>query len=259
MTPLEKTLRAHREAGRKGLVVYLTGCFPDRARFIDTMRAVVDAGADVIEAGIPWSDPVIDGPLIQRASQAALQAGVTPGEVLDAAAEADVPVPVVAMTYFNPVFRRGVHRFAGDLAVRGLAGAIIPDLPVEESAPWEEAGAASGVATVLLAPPSAGDRRLEEIARRSTGFVYAMALMGVTGERGTLAGTAKRFGDRLRAVTEKPVLLGIGISNGTRAAEAAEHADGVIVGTAVVRRVLEGAGPREVGDFVHSLREGLDG
>jgi tryptophan synthase alpha chain len=255
---LEKHLRGCRDRGRKALAVYLTGCLPDRARFVELVRAVTEAGADVIEAGIPWSDPVIDGPVIQRASQQALEQGVTPLAVLDAVAEAEVPVPVVAMTYVNPVMRLGVERFADELAGRGLDGAIVPDLPLEESASWEAAAAARGLAAVLLAPPNASDLRLRAICERSSGFVYGVSLLGVTGQRSGLPATAARIGKRLRATTEKPILIGLGIGTGAQAAEASAYADGVAVGSAVVARVLEGVGVERVARFVGELREGLD-
>lgn len=259
MTALEKHLRSVRDAGRKSLAVYLTGWFPDRAVFIDSMRAAVEAGADVIEVGIPWSDPVMDGPVIQQASQVALAAGVTPSAVMEAAAAADLPVPVVVMTYYNPILRMGVERFADALGRGGLAGAIVPDLPIEESTPWETAAAAAGVAAVLLAPPNASDERLAELCRRTTGFVYAMSLLGITGVRQDLSGLAGAIGDRLRTITDKPILLGIGISTGEQAAEAAPHVDGVIVGSAVVRRLVDGEGPAGVASLVTELRSGLDG
>ena len=255
-TSLEKNLREIRDAGRRSLAVYLTGGVPG---FVELVRAAADGGADVIEAGIPWSDPVLDGPVIQQACRVALGTGVTPLEVLDSAAEADVPVPVVVMTYYNPVLRLGEGRFAAALADRGLAGAIVPDLPLEESAPWEEAASDAGVAAVLMAPPSCSDQRLSEICRRSAGFVYGMSLMGVTGVRQAVASTAARIGDRLRALTDRPVLLGIGISSGEQAAAAAAHADGVVVGSAVMRKVLDGGGPADVARFVAELRAALDG
>jgi len=257
VTALEKGLREVRDRGEKSLAVYLTGGVPSDDGFTDHARAVADAGADLIEVGIPWSDPVIDGPVIQRASEVALSHGVTPMQVLDVAADADLPIPVVVMTYANPVFRLGLERFAGALEARDLAGAIVPDLPIEESGPWEEAAAAAGIASVLLAPPSAPERRLEEICRRSTGFVYGMSLMGVTGVREGLSAAAARVGSRLRMLTDRPVLLGIGISSPEQAAEAAEHCDGVIVGSAVMARVLDGESAAEVGRFVARLKQGM--
>jgi tryptophan synthase alpha chain len=196
--------------------------------------------------------------VIQLSSQAALAAGATPGGVLDAAAAAEVPVPLVPMTYYNPVLRMGLERFAGALAARGMSGAIIPDLPLEELDPWAEAADAAGVATVLLAPPSAPEDRLAEICRRSRGFIYGMSLMGVTGVRAGLAGTAAAVGDRLRALTDKPVMIGIGISDGDQAVAAARHCDGVIVGSAVVRRIVDGMPPAGIEDFVAGLRSALD-
>jgi tryptophan synthase alpha chain len=258
LTDLEKHLRSLRDSGRSALVIYLTGGFPHADSLALYAGAVADAGADLIEVGIPWSDPVIDGSVIQRSSQAALDAGVTPLQVLDSAARADVALPIVCMTYYNPVLRMGVERFARELSQRGLAGAIIPDLPLEESGPWEVAAADAEVAAVLLAPPNAPDERLAEIGRRASGFVYAMTLLGVTGPRSDLSKTAAALGSRVRAVTDRPVLLGIGISDAKQAATAAAHADGVIVGSAVIGRILEGAGPHEIADFVSELRSALD-
>ena len=154
--------------------------------------------------------------------------------------------------------RLGEARFAAALADRGLAGAIVPDLPLEESARWEDVAADAGVSAVLMAPPSSSDERLSEICRRSAGFVYGMSLMGVTGARQGVASTAAAIGDRLQALTDRPVLLGIGISSGEQAAAAARHADGVIVGSAVMRTVLDGGGPAAVARFVEELRVALD-
>lgn len=252
---IEHALRSVRAAGGKSLVPYVTGGLgPDWA---DAVRAVAAAGADVVEIGIPFSDPVMDGPVVQRASERALAAGATPGRILSEAVQIDVDVPLVVMTYYNLVFRAGHHRFARTLADSGIAGAIVPDLPLDEAGDWLAEAEAAGVETVLLAAPTTPDDRLARICAASRGWVYAVGVMGVTGERTALAASAAVMGTRLKAVTDKPVLIGIGVSTPEQASEAAATADGVIVGSALVRRLLDGEGPDGARDFVASLRAAL--
>jgi tryptophan synthase alpha chain len=254
---LEQSLRAKRDAGRKLLVPYVTGGLGNA--WLDVVRAVALAGADAIEIGIPFSDPVMDGRTIQEASQRALDIGATPAGIAADLARLDVDVPLVVMTYYNPVLHMGHERFAAALVAGGVDAAIVPDLPLDELDGWGSAADAAGIETVLLAGPTTPDDRLVRICERSRGFVYGVALMGVTGEREVLAEQAKVLGRRCKAATDKPVLLGLGISNPQQASEAAEAADGVIVGSALVRRLLDGGGPEEAGAFVGSLRAGLDG
>jgi tryptophan synthase alpha chain len=254
--PLEAGLRGARAAGRKLLVPYVTGGLPDWERAVDACAA---AGADAIEVGIPFSDPVMDGPTIQEASERALAAGATPQGIVGAAADLDTGgVPLVVMTYYNTVHRYGHERFALSLADAGVAGAIVPDLPLEEVAPWAAAADAAGVETVLLAAPTGSDERLARICARSRGWVYAVGLLGVTGERASLARSALAIARRLKAITDRPVLVGVGVSDAAQAAAVAAVADGVIVGSALVRRLLEGGGPAAAGQFVAELRAGLD-
>jgi len=252
---LESHLRARRADGRRLLVPYVTGGLG--REWCDVVRAVVGAGADAVEVGIPFSDPVMDGRTIQEASQRALDLGATPTGVISAMAGLDVGVPTVVMTYYNLVYRLGHERCAESLRRAGVDGAIVPDLPLEELDGWGDAAAAAGVETVLLAAPTTPDDRLAAICERSHGFVYGVSLMGVTGERDQLAVHAAEMGRRCKAVTDKPVLLGVGISTPAQAAEAAASADGVIVGSALVRRLLEGGGPDEAAAFVASLRRAL--
>ena len=254
--PIEEALRARREAGRKLLVPYVTGGLHDD--WVRVVEAVAAAGADAVEIGIPFSDPVMDGPVIQEASQQALAAGATPGSILADVARIDVDVPLVVMTYYNIVFRAGHRRFAQSLAEQGVSGAILPDLPLIELDGWGRAADEAGVETILLVAPSTPDGTLSEICSRSRGWVYGVAVMGVTGERTTLASTAAVLGRRLKAATDKPVLLGVGVGTPEQAAEATVDADGVIVGSALVRRLLEGVGPDGAADFVAALRAGLD-
>jgi tryptophan synthase alpha chain len=255
--PLEGPLRAARDAGRKLVVPYVTAGVDER--WLDTVRAVAAAGADAIEVGLPFSDPMMDGPTIQQASTVALARGTTPTAVLGALAGADVQVPLAVMTYYNLVFRTGEVRFASSLAAAGVAGAIVPDLPLEESAPWRAAAESAGVDAVALVAPSTPDDRAELLCRASRGFVYAVGLMGVTGERAELAGSARLLARRLRRMTDRPVCVGVGVSTAEQAAEVCEDADGVVIGSALVRRLLEGGGPEAAADLVHDVRHRLDG
>lgn len=251
---MEDEFRAARAAGRKLLVPYITGGYPG---WEDAVRAAVIAGADGIEIGIPFSDPVMDGPVIQQASQAALDAGATPPAVLDAASGLQVGVPLAVMTYYNLVHHDGHERFAGRLVAAGIDACILPDLPLEEAGPWCEAADAAGVETVLLAAPTTPDARLPLIAARARGFVYSVGLLGVTGERSALAASATTLAARLKAITDRPVLVGVGVSNAEQAREACRVADGVIQGASVVRRLIEG-GPDAVGAYVAEVRAAID-
>jgi tryptophan synthase alpha chain len=253
---LESHLRARREAGAKLLVPYVTGGLGER--WTDVLEAMAAAGADAIEVGIPFSDPVMDGPTIQEASQRALDLGATPVGILTALGRLDVPVPLVAMTYYNIAYRAGDRRFAHSLADNGVSGAVIPDVPLEELGPWSGAAAAAGVETVLLASPVTPDDRLARICEESRGFVYGVSVMGITGERASLAASAGVLAKRLKAHTDKPVLLGFGVSRPEHAMEASADADGVIIASALMRLLLDGASPEQVGDTVATYRAALD-
>jgi tryptophan synthase alpha chain len=255
---LEDHLRAARDGGRKLLVPYVTGGLDDE--WVDLVRAFADAGADAIEIGIPFSDPVMDGPTIQEASVRALERGATPPKILDElrGVATDTGVPLVVMTYYNIAYRTGHERFASQLVEAGVSGAILPDLPLEEVGPWAEVADAAGVATVLLAAPTAPDERLPRICARSRGFVYAVSLLGVTGERASLAATATSMAARLKAVTDTPVIVGIGISNVDQAVEACAVADGVVMASALMRMRMHGAPVEEVAAYVAEVRRGID-
>ena len=253
---VESSLRAARHAGRKLLVTYVTGGLG--AEWLSSLHAMVDAGVDLVEVGIPFSDPVMDGPTIQAASVRALTSGATPAGILDALGRTEIPVPLVAMTYYNLVFRAGHARFGRMLVDAGVRGAIIPDLPMEESGGWEADAASAGVATVLLVAPVTPDDRLAELCRRSRGFVYGVNLMGVTGERSALASSSALLARRLKAATDLPVVMGFGISTPEQAVAAAADADGVVVASALMRLLLDGEGPAAVGKAVAALRAALD-
>jgi tryptophan synthase alpha chain len=251
---METEFREKRAAGRKLLVPYITGGLTG---WQDAVRAAAAAGADAIEIGIPFSDPVMDGPIIQKASQLALESGATPVSILHDARSLDVSIPLAVMTYYNTVHHAGHERFAAQLADAGIVAAIVPDLPLEESGPWCAAADVAGIETVMLAAPTAPDVRLPLIAARSRGFVYSVGLLGVTGERDTLARTAATLARRLKAITDVPVLIGVGVSNAQQAREACEVADGVVMGASVVRRLLEG-GADAVGEFVGDVRHAIE-
>ncbi len=253
---VEPALRAARAQGRKLLVTYVMGGV--RPDWPALAAAMCEAGADALEVGLPFSDPMMDGPTIQRASVAALGRGTTPGSVLAELQRADLPVPLVAMTYFNLVVRAGTKRFASELAAAGVKGAIVPDLPLEESGEWEADAQAAGVETVLLAAPVTPGQRLAEICRRSHGFVYGVNLMGVTGEREGLAASSGALARRLKALTDKPVVMGFGISGPAQAVAAAAEPDGVVVASALMRAALDGAPVAEVGAQVKAIRQALD-
>jgi len=253
---LETTLTARRDAGHKLLIPYVTGGMDDE--WVLTVEALAGAGADAIEVGIPFSDPMIDGPTIQEASLRALDRGTTPDGILADLSRIDVGIPVVVMTYYNVIYRAGHDRIAGLMAESGVAGAIIPDLPLEELGPWVRAADAADVASVLLVAPSTPESRIEAVCRRSRGFVYTVGRMGVTGEQAVLADSARQVAGRVVGATTLPVCVGIGVSTPEQAVAVCEVADGVVVGSALVRRLLEGAGPDGAAAFVSSLRHALD-
>jgi tryptophan synthase alpha chain len=237
MGVLESRLRRLREDGGKAFVPYVTGGLPG----VDAqlLRALAAAGADAIEVGVPHSDPIMDGGVIQEASRLALEAGTRPADVLGTIREASLDVPVAVMTYANPVFRIGYDPFAAALEDAAVSGAIVPDLPVDEIGDFSAAASARGVDVVLLAAPGTSVERFAAIGASSRGFVYCVATYGVTGARDALAGTARDVVEALRPVTDLALLVGVGISTPDHAREACGFADGVIVGSALMARLLE--------------------
>jgi tryptophan synthase alpha chain len=252
---LEATLRTKRASGRKLLIPYLMGGMSDD--WEQSLAAVVAAGADAVEVGIPFSDPMMDGPVIQEAAINALGRGTVPDQVLDGIARAEAPVPLAVMTYYNIVYRAGHKRMANSLMTAGVSGAIIPDLSLEEIAPWAEEADAAGVETVLLVAPSSPEDRVARLCARARGFVYAVARMGVTGERADLGDEARLVVEKIRRHTDMPICVGVGVSTPEQAAEVCEVADGVVVGSALVRRLLAGGGPEAAAEFVGSLRQAI--
>lgn len=231
---------------RAALVAYLPAGFPSVQGAIEAATAIAEAGADVIEVGLPYSDPLMDGPVIAEAVQRALTAGTHVADVLRTVeAIAAVGVPALVMTYWNPVEAYGVSAFARDLAAAGGSGLITPDLTLEEADAWLDASDTYDLDRVFLVAPSSTDERIARIAGTCRGFVYAASLMGITGTRDAVSGDASGLVKRVRQHTHLPVAVGLGVSNGVQAAQVAEFADGVIVGSAFVRRLLEAPGGAE--------------
>lgn len=224
-----------RSDGRAALVAYLPVGYPTVETSIRAMQVLVENGADIVEVGIPYSDPLMDGPVIQNAATVALAGGVRLRDTFSAVrAVSDAGGVAVPMTYWNPVLRYGPDAFAADLADAGGAGLITPDLIPEEAQEWRVAAAAHGVDPVFLIAPSSSNERISITAEASTGFVYVASTMGVTGARASVGSGARTLVDRARALTDRPLAVGLGVSTGDQAAEVASFADGVIVGSALV-------------------------
>lgn len=239
--------------GRAALIGYLPVGFPDVEGSIRAMVAMVECGVDIVEVGLPYSDPLMDGPVIQHAVEAALAGG---SHVVDGfratQAVRDAGAPALVMSYWNLILRRGVDRYAAELAAAGGAGLITPDLIPDEADEWIAASDREGLDRVFLVAPSSTPERLSRVTDACRGFVYAASTMGVTGERTSVGSAARDLVDRTKSVTDLPVCVGLGVSNGDQAAELAQYADGVIVGTAFVRTL---SGDGELGARLDALRE----
>ncbi|MFJ9540686.1 tryptophan synthase subunit alpha [Streptomyces sp. NPDC101225] len=263
---LTDTLARAKAEGRSALIAYLPAGFPTVDGGIEAVKAALDGGADVVEVGLPHSDPVLDGPVIQTADDIALRGGVKIAHVMRTVKEAYEATgkPILVMTYWNPIDRYGVERFTAELAEAGGAGCILPDLPVQESALWREHADKHGLATVFVVAPSSKDERLAQITGAGSGFVYAASLMGVTGTRESVGAQAQDLVGRTRATgTGLPVCVGLGVSDAGQAAQVAGFADGVIVGSAFVKRMLDApdhaAGVEAVRSLAADLAKGVRG
>ncbi|MGI9016037.1 MAG: tryptophan synthase subunit alpha [Euzebya sp.] len=261
MSVLE-SIRSATSQGRAALIIYLPAGFPDMETSQECLEAAAEGGADLIEVGFPYSDPLMDGPVIQAANQVALDSGYTPFDDIQMCARltANVDVPVVVMTYYNIAWHYGgvdqLAHFATDCKDAGLVGAILPDLPTAEGGPWRQIAADAGLQTIFLASPTSTEEGIRAVAESSTGFVYATSTMGVTGVRQSLSQRAEPLVKRIRQATDKPVCVGIGVSTPDHAREVAGFADGVIVGSAAVEAARDG-GPKGVRQLVKSLAEGV--
>ncbi len=254
MTRIDRTFRALKKEGRSALIPFLMAGDPNPALSLDIAREVVRAGASILELGIPFSDPVADGPVIQRAGQRALASGTGIPAVLDIVRglRAESAVPLVLMTYYNPVFRYGEERFIEDAARAGADGLIIVDLPPEEGRSFFRRARGAGLNAILMVAPTTAPERMPFILKRASGFVYCVARRGTTGARGDLPEGLKAMVAGIRAATGLPVAVGFGLSDARQVAEVLSYADGAVVGSALVEAVEKG---ESAGGFIRGLRD----
>lgn len=256
------TLNAHlagvRERGEGALVLFVTGGDPSLSQLPDVLACLAEAGADVIEVGLPFSDPIADGPTIQASSKRALDRGVTPTQILETLATCLIPVPIVLMGYYNTVLRHGPREFAALARSANVAGTIVSDLTVEEADAWVEASREEALDTIFLAAPTSTDARLEAICARTTGFVYAVSRTGVTGQAGALPPDVPELVARIRRHTALPVCVGFGISRPEHVRTVCEVADGAVVGSWLVSLLAEewreGKGSAEIRKRVAEMK-----
>jgi tryptophan synthase alpha chain len=257
VTALLEKLSERRDAGRKLLVPYVMGGSPSPEAFPAALEAVAEF-ADAVEVGLPYSDPVMDGPVIAAAGQSAIEAGVGPLRALDLAASSGVEALRIAMTYYNPIHHLGETDFCARAADGGFCGLIVPDLSLEESESLRKAAAGAGLAWIPLVAPTSSPQRVAAIADVATGFIYATSTLGVTGLRESLSERAERVVAACREVSDLPVLVGIGISTPEQAADACRYADGVVIGSAVVRLLIE-RGAKAAKSLLEQVRAAFQG
>lgn len=260
---IEKTFNKLKQNNQKALIPFITAGDPD----LDTTKRLViemeKVGADIIELGVPFSDPIADGPAIQKASYRSLKAGTTLKKIIGLVKELrrTTEIPLVLMTYYNPVFKYGISEFVRDATDAGVDGIIIPDLPPEEGEGIIEEGKRRGLNTIFLLAPTSTKERIKMVASVSTGFIYYVSLTGVTGARETLPETVEASVNKIRKATDKPIAVGFGISTAEQARRIAAFADGVIVGSAIVNVIEKNLGKPDlieaVSDFVKTLKEGI--
>ena len=259
MSKITEKLRDLKAAGRKGLIIYLTAGYPDYRVTFETVKALAAAGADIIELGLPFSDPMADGPIIQQAATQALAAGATTGKLLELTAHIrrETAIPLAVMTYYNPVLQYGAERFAADFAQAGVSGFIIPDVPLEEASAVEPACLKTGLDFIRFLAPTTTPARLTAICRQASGFLYCISSTGVTGVRQIDYRQLAPLLAVVRRETDLPLAIGFGIGSPAAACQAAQHADAVIVGSAVMERLMQN-GVKAAAEFTHSLRQALD-
>jgi tryptophan synthase alpha chain len=263
MSRISKKFKELRSKNRKALIIFITAGVPDLRTTGSLILELERSGADIIELGIPFSDPLADGPIIQKSSQRSLRGGITLPKILKLVEDIrrKTKIPLVLMGYYNPILNYGEKRFIRDSAEAGADGLIIPDLPPEEGENIVKEGRARGLDVILFLAPTSTEERIKLIARMSQGFIYYISLTGVTGTRDQLADTIKPMVKKIRRFTDQPIAIGFGISNPKQAGEVAAFADGVILGSAVVNIIEHCPDKSEclkkVGKFVRSLKEGM--
>jgi tryptophan synthase alpha chain len=261
MSTISQTFQSLKAEGRKALIAYLTVGYPNLTTTLAAVPRFFEAGCDIIELGIPFSDPLADGTTIQSASFAALESGITPRSCIETAGQLRQTTtrPLVFMTYFNPVMHYGLAEFSADCSRSGIDGLIVPDLPPEEGQELRHQLQVNSIDSIYLLAPTSTDERIALVAQNSSGFIYLVALRGVTGARSALAADLKPFVQRVRKATTLPLCVGFGISNPEQAAEVSGFADGVIVGSKLIQVMEKSENPVEDGvRFIASLRKALD-
>jgi tryptophan synthase alpha chain len=262
VTRIDKVFRRLQEKGEKALIPFITAGDPDLATSRGLALEIAARGADLLELGIPFSDPLADGPTIQAASSRALKAGVHFTDVLALAGDLrrETNIPLILMGYYNPILQYGLEKAASEAARQGVDGFIIPDLPTEEAEAWRTAARAAGIATIFLAAPTSGPERLKTLGRLTRGFLYYVSVTGITGARTDLPKELIRELDEVRSLVKCPLAVGFGISTPEQVQGLAPHVDGVVVGSAIVQQVAKFSGPetiKQIGDFVAALKAPL--
>ena len=262
MTQLDQVMAKVRQENRAALIAYIPAGFPSQEGCAKAIQVLADAGVDAIEIGFPYSDPVMDGPVIQEAADISIKAGTQAADVFAALKVAsDTGVAAVVMTYWNPIAKYGVEKFAQSIADNGGSGVITPDLTIEESDEWIAATDKSGINPIYVVAPSTSNERLKNVTAKTSGFVYAASMMGVTGSRDAVSSTASELVSRVRTVTELPISVGLGVSTREQAKSLAAYADGVIVGSAFIKLLLdapsEQAGLDAISDLAKELALGV--
>ena len=256
-TPLDELFVRVRSENRAALIGYLPAGFPTQEGCIAALTAMVEGGVDAVEIGYPYSDPVMDGPVIQAAAETSLRNGTGAQEVMATLAAISKIAPSVVMTYWNPIERYGVDNFLKELKSNGGSGVITPDLTIEESEQWIASSTAHDTNRIYVVAPSTSDERLRKVTQATSGFVYAASLMGVTGTRTSVSSSAQSLVSKLRTVTDLPIAVGLGVSTPDQAREVAQYADGVIVGSAFIRLLQESSSLAEGVDKVRELAKDL--
>ncbi len=261
-THLEELFHQSRKNNKAVLLGYIPAGFPTQKKAKEIVKAMIDGGIDAIEIGYPYSDPVMDGPVIQSASEEAINNGAGVEEVFELLKmSVDLGVPSVVMSYWSPIEKYGVSKFASEIAKKGGSGVITPDLTVEESNTWRSEAVKNSINRIYVVAPSSGEDRLTKVTGECSGFIYAASLMGVTGARSAVSANAKQLVERIRRVSDKPIAVGLGVSTKEQAREVATFADGVIVGSAFIKIVQEfGAGRKglkRIKQLAKSLSEGV--
>lgn len=261
MSRIAETFARLRSRRRRALIPFVVAGDPSLDGTLQIVRVLAAAGADLIELGVPFSDPIADGPINQRASQRALANGVTLGGVLALARRirGEINLPLVLLSYYNPVFQYGLARFCPDAVDAGVDGVVIPDLPPDESDELQAAARPAGLDIICLIAPTSTDERVRLVASKATGFIYCVSLTGVTGIRDRLSEDVEGVVRRIKAATPVPVCVGFGVSTPEQARQVAEVADGVIVGSALVSLLESDGTPARLGRFVGELRRAIDG